>query len=566
MGTAGSRLRRALNEFSEKIGQKIGLQARLFVAFTLVAGFTVGALFLLVSAHLATHLQQRAESSLNQMANVQERRVNRELDRLHKELQLLASRTQMRISLDLYNQTGAQEHLDLLEKILADAMAPIETLRALWIRNPAGEVIAGQQRLPATDVIVPEFLSSQTPIQLVWNEKQIPELWLGTLLYRDDQQIGTLLVHVSLDDVLHIVSDFPSADVIGRSILLLRRNNHELFAVCDRMLPGTTLLGTSSETVTGSWLSQECRNHPAILNPQVPLQVDQYLLLRRPLDYGLGELWIEVSVLDSRRLLLPPTSALILEILAVIIVSLLLAWVFTRMIGRPIGALTAAARRISHGDTQVQVAERGWGQLAELARGFNHAVRAISRRNAALENEIRARRRAQHQLINLANTDTLTGLINRRHFMTLLKRQLTAAQEAGFRDAGALLYLDLDGFKPVNDTIGHEAGDAVLCLVAERLQHLVREQDQVARLGGDEFVVLLHPEPVNGSTEAIAHRIEETLSRPMMIKGQTVQVGCSIGIHELSPNEEPLTALNSADQKMYAAKTAKRQPRRVVGS
>jgi diguanylate cyclase (GGDEF)-like protein len=119
----------------------------------------------------------------------------------------------------------------------------------------------------------------------------------------------------------------------------------------------------------------------------------------------------------------------------------------------------------------------------------------------------------------------------------------------------ALMFLDLDGFKTVNDSLGHEVGDDLLKTVALQLQNLVRHIDTVARLGGDEFVIMLDNPSSRDEVQQIALRILETLHQPMEVSGKSVQIGASIGI-AMTPEDgaSPAELINSADVAMYAAK------------
>jgi len=123
----------------------------------------------------------------------------------------------------------------------------------------------------------------------------------------------------------------------------------------------------------------------------------------------------------------------------------------------------------------------------------------------------------------------------------------------------AICFLDLDGFKPVNDTYGHKAGDQILIEVAKRLKDCIREQDTASRLGGDEFTLLLGDmERIEQCTQAI-ERIHEAIAQPYFIDGKQIQIGVSSGI-TVYPNDlsEPDILLRHADQAMYEAKNAGR--------
>ncbi|GLY94239.1 GGDEF domain-containing protein [Actinoplanes sp. NBRC 103695] len=151
-----------------------------------------------------------------------------------------------------------------------------------------------------------------------------------------------------------------------------------------------------------------------------------------------------------------------------------------------------------------------------------------------------------------ATTDQLTGLANRRRFHHRWENAL--GESVG---PTALLYIDLDGFKPVNDALGHEAGDAVLVGVAARLNSIVRAGDVVARLGGDEFAVIL-PWTDDATATEVAGRILKALAEPFPTAARPVFIGASIGVITAASGADPDDELRRADTAMYAAKAAGR--------
>ncbi|MGB7755136.1 MAG: diguanylate cyclase [Salinisphaera sp.] len=160
------------------------------------------------------------------------------------------------------------------------------------------------------------------------------------------------------------------------------------------------------------------------------------------------------------------------------------------------------------------------------------------------------------RLQRMAQYDPLTGLVSRGYFHEHLRSLLTTARDTGH--GFALLYLDLDRFKPINDIHGHGAGDRVLRLTAKRLLRCVREADVVARYGGDEFVVLLHGIDNTGTAEIVADQIRDVLSQPFTVGGGTAALGVSIGIAAYPEHGESEHALlNHADQRMYCDKRSR---------
>jgi diguanylate cyclase (GGDEF)-like protein len=171
--------------------------------------------------------------------------------------------------------------------------------------------------------------------------------------------------------------------------------------------------------------------------------------------------------------------------------------------------------------------------------------------------DITARKRAEAQIAHMAHHDPLTGLANRARFRECLDRRLA---EVGRQGATcAVLCLDLDRFKAVNDTLGHPAGDALLRAVAARMRGRLRKQDILARLGGDEFAVLTAPVAHPAQAAAVAARLVGALHAPFRIEGHEITVGTSIGI-ALAPEHgrDGDTLFKNADLALYAAKDSGR--------
>lgn len=167
--------------------------------------------------------------------------------------------------------------------------------------------------------------------------------------------------------------------------------------------------------------------------------------------------------------------------------------------------------------------------------------------------DISRRRRAEEELRHLAYYDAVTGLPNR----TLLEDRLGKAMAAARRrkEKVALLFLDLDHFKVINDSLGHAAGDLVLNEVANRLRRWVREQDTVARLGGDEFVIVVNGVKEIGDVAVAARRVLDALTAEAVIEGRTLSIGCSLGISIFPDHGADTVALvKNADAAMYSAK------------
>jgi diguanylate cyclase (GGDEF)-like protein len=200
----------------------------------------------------------------------------------------------------------------------------------------------------------------------------------------------------------------------------------------------------------------------------------------------------------------------------------------------------------------VGLANRPEGYANKLAIELEPLLQTVGQ---LIERKRMYQERQEHQkgLEQAANFDSLTGLPNRRRLTELFEQELTLADQR--QGALSICFIDLDGFKGINDDCGHLVGDAVLKTVAARLQHVLRECDIIARLGGDEFVAIIRDVENN----AVYERMLEAIRRPISHQGLTLDLAASMGV-TLYPRDPsaPDLLLRHADQAMYAAKDAGR--------
>ena len=194
----------------------------------------------------------------------------------------------------------------------------------------------------------------------------------------------------------------------------------------------------------------------------------------------------------------------------------------------------------------------------ELERRVAERTAELAETNRALAREIEERKAAEQRLLDRAFRDPLTGLANRALFMIHLNRAVGRARRR--RDHGfAVLMIDVDRFKVINDSLGHLSGDKLLIELAARLVECLREIDTVARLGGDEFSVLLDAVTETKDATRLAERVLRALDAPFSIEGKEVVVSASIGITMMGPRyEKTEDLLRDADAAMYRAKEAGR--------
>ncbi|MBX5462016.1 MAG: EAL domain-containing protein [Steroidobacteraceae bacterium] len=243
--------------------------------------------------------------------------------------------------------------------------------------------------------------------------------------------------------------------------------------------------------------------------------------------------------------------------IAVMAVVLIIACVLMVTITTPVRRLTAATRQIAAGNRNARVPRGGSAEFDALAEAFN----AMADQVVAAETELRAHQAKleQHvaertrQLHHLAHHDSLTQLPNRRQLGSRLANALSRAS-ANNQKVG-LLFVDLDNFKSINDTLGHNFGDRVLQLVAERLRTAVGPQALLARLGGDEFTVLVEDVKSDDEVMALANDIVETLQQPLSVKGRVLSTSASVGASLFPEHASDADALlRAADVALFRAK------------
>jgi diguanylate cyclase (GGDEF)-like protein len=284
-------------------------------------------------------------------------------------------------------------------------------------------------------------------------------------------------------------------------------------------------------------------------NPKDPASLEWAVLVRQP----------EATAMAA-------WNTLKWQILAIsLVLGGALAWVgalLARRVARPMMRLSKMMEERAGGNTvgpvpeipenasvrEVQVLSQAMRQMLEAE--VQH-VRALEKMNEGLEAKVAERTAELHAL---AMHDTLTGLPNRRALLHALPQALKRASR--LRRSCAVLFLDLDGFKGVNDRFGHEEGDELLRQVGARIVNSVRKTDLVARLAGDEFVVILEMLPSPGDAEAAAHKILPHLQLPFALCSNIVTIGASLGVAVFLPDDiqDMAGLLARADRAMYDAK------------
>jgi|GEM_PF-2577412 len=233
--------------------------------------------------------------------------------------------------------------------------------------------------------------------------------------------------------------------------------------------------------------------------------------------------------------------------LLTLVMAIILGMQFQRIITAPIDTLLRAMQQVSlNKDYAHRIPETGNDELGQLMNGFNQMLTEIEIRDQSLFER-------QQLLDQLAHYDSLTGLANRAMLMDRLHQALHQAKR--YHQKLAILFIDLDGFKEINDTLGHKAGDELLKQVAARLNTIVRGSDTIARLGGDEFTICLHNIVSAESACIVARKVVELYAEPFILEGTTCKITGSVGVALYPHDADTIEALlKAADTAMYQAK------------
>lgn len=414
----------------------------------------------------------------------------------------------------------------------------------------------GQQAISAEDYHPAVLLGNLLP--------RTPDPWRfvdvsGPLRDADGKLTGVLALHLSWEWARTLARGLltPALRAYGAEIIVVRSD-------------GVVLLGPDNlveqRIATDSLrLAQQGRTGSVVERwPDGEIYVTGYSQTGRTRERS--SLRWTILVRQTQSAALRPARALerhvlwVSIILAVVLAGLAAA--LARRIVAPFKMLSSAIEDIAHtpaaltpeavpkatGFHEAQVLSAALRDL--IGREREHRD-ALERMNAQLEDTVAAR---TAELRELLMRDMLTGLPNRRALMQMLPEVMANASRTN--RACAVMFLDMDGFKQVNDTRGHEEGDELLCQFGTRILNSIRETDMAARLAGDEFVVVLDLLNDHDEAQRKAEHLLAQLSRPYTLRGGTVQVGASIGVALHLPHElpEPTRLLARADQAMYEAK------------
>lgn len=382
-----------------------------------------------------------------------------------------------------------------------------------------------------------------------------PSAQLSMPVYEGKQLLGLVVINIDITRFFHqLMLDLPPdfhvylANQSGDVLIHPDESKTFGFDKGRRVLiqdefPATRALLERRTSQAVQIVSASERDHPraaAFSSFSVVVSSAEPLLLlglSQPLD------GLEDAIVGMRNDMLPLLAG-------ISAISLVLAVALARLVTHPLKQLTTAARNLASTHSTGALPIRRRDEIGELARTFEQmAVRMQSQMQNLQDN--------QDEFEFLAHHDTLTNLPNRRMLLDRLQQAIAHARREN--ETVTLLFIDIDNFKQINDSLGHNAGDLVLIAVADRLRGLVRTNDTVARLGGDEFVVLLDGHLERENIEHLVAMLTQAIKAAIPTQDKDVNISVSIGISQFPQDGTSADALlSSADNAMYRVKAAGR--------
>ncbi|HSY07100.1 MAG TPA: EAL domain-containing protein [Steroidobacteraceae bacterium] len=536
---------------------RLGIGARLALALAAVAAV------IMIGHGLATENTRRAVQSLHSMQieyEPQARRAAAVMAKLADYDRAVVEHLQGDHPSALVSITSAADEVDLaVNHYFNDDPAPLATAAAVQLRIELAHHIAQGEKLADLAAKRTEWLARRH-VLLDGLQRRIASAGGAGLAIANEQ----LLLRKSLSELATALNairgSFDAPETLDREEktfgAALARNNAEL-----ARSPGHAWLELMRED-----FGESVRLRRAIVNfdaMHVParrsfvdagatLMAAAQTQLQEPARRGLLEAAAHAAA--SAQLAERTLTTTGIAVLGVVLgVSLLLSLSITV----PVRRLTAATRQLTAGNRTARAPRGGSAEIDELAESFNLMADQIARAEAELrahqtELEQHVAERTQ-QLHHLAHHDPLTQLPNRRQLATRLAAALTRAAASNQRVA--LLFVDLDNFKSINDTLGHNFGDRVLQAITERLRTATGARAMLARLGGDEFTVLMEDVKSSAEVEERAAALVATLQQPLLVDGRILSTSASIGASMYPDHAADSEALlRAADVALFRAK------------
>ncbi len=540
------------------------LKHLLIVAFLLISALPLFFGLKYLNQQAGNHSRDLYAQHLSALSNIAKQRILTAVDRIKDNTALVSSRTQMRISLARWNATSGVADQEKITKIIHDAKNGLAHIKDISVFDHNGKLVATTAYQAELKQLDPRF-ESRASISLSSGAPGLLAISIAPLVLNHDT-VGYIRMTFFPEFILELVRDRTGLGETGEWSFAVRHESGDaLFAVplkydhqaaftrrvsSDRLDVPITQALSGNETLM-SW-APDYMEQPVMASTRYIKELDWGLVAK------INE--AEVNQVINQNLMLIYAAEMV-----IILIALCVGIVLSYFIAKPIEKLRAHTSKVAQGSLEEPQLTGGWREARELTEHFSFMIKSLREFNESLQQKVDERTKelneANLRLQTLATRDPLTGLHNRRYLDARISEEFERAKR--YRHPLAVVMLDIDHFKSVNDTYGHGIGDDVLTKISAYLKGVIRDSDILARVGGEEFCLVL-PECSANASMALLERVRVDIAGIEFSSEDTVfHVTCSFGVAYLeSSTEGPGVLMGHADAALYQAKRSGRD--RVV--
>ncbi|WP_448546550.1 sensor domain-containing diguanylate cyclase [Thalassotalea fusca] len=497
---------------------------------------------------------------LTALSQIAKTRITNAMYRVKDNTALISSRTQMRISLSLWNETADKAHQEKVTRIINDAKNGLIHLKSISVFDVHGKQVGTTDHF-INKTIIDVTAIDRTHITLQQENDDVVVVSLAPLTL-NNQTVGYIRVTYYSDFITELISDRSGLGKTGEWLFAVRDDSGDaLFAIPLKYDHKAAFKKRIAKERTDIPITQAMLGNEIIMQQAPDYRNTPVLASTRYLpefDWGLVA---KIDEAEINALIKENKTAIYIAEFVIVLIAIFTGIGLAMFIARPIESLSDHVSKVGHGHLEDPPDTYGWHEVKQLNTHFKHMIKELREFNTQLQtkvdNQTQALQDANKQLEHLATIDPLTQLFNRRKLDEILAYEFSRAKR--YQLPLTIAMLDIDHFKSVNDNYGHAVGDHVLKQTASLLKKTVRTSDIVARFGGEEFCLVLQSCPAETATAFLDRIRLEIASLSFTAEGIEFSITSSFGFAALS--EETLTAetlVNQADEALYQAKASGR--------
>jgi diguanylate cyclase (GGDEF)-like protein len=541
------------------------LRTLLLICFICLAVFPQLFAFLYLKNNISNQLITSFEDRLEALSLISENRINQEIKQVKDLSQLIANRTQLRLSLGQLDNTHNPEHSEhkrKISRIINDAQKGIDSLNYISVYNTMGQLVA-TTRLNESGLESEILLSARKHhfVQLESSEDPA-SLTAYHDLALDNKTVGIIKVAFTTRRIFDFTNERTGLGKTGEWAIAYRDSQGDARHLVS--------LKHDPNAAHKNVVKKELTNVPitiALLGKNRVLQGVDYRgkAVLASTRYFPEQDWGLVAKIDMDEIQSEIDNSIYILLLITLIsitLSIIASIVLAQKIAQPIELLKNDANVIEEKGFSHPITERGFLETRELTKAFNKTITALNSANQTLLDKMVDQRTQELQLKNkvlreISIKDPLTDLYNRRYFIDRLQQEFDRAKR--YHTSLILVMLDIDLFKNINDEYGHDAGDEYLKEVAVVIQQSLRGSDIPARIGGEEFCIIFPDSNIDVIKLAIERLRAEIAEMTIKYDGYTISSTCSFGIAEMDDQVTNYKILlKQADLCLYQAKNTGR--------